>query len=71
MPTPYTDRKGKAWLDVTMISDSKVVHTVETHAYCADRVCSGMLINMSPDYFVDYRYELPEKGEKDKDGKTR
>jgi hypothetical protein len=30
-----------------------------------------MLINMSPDYFVDYRYEFPEKGEQDKDGNVR
>ena len=71
MPTPLTDRKGKCWLDVVRIADSKVVKTVDTHAYCADRVCAGMLINMSPDYFVGYRYEFPEKGEKDKDGAVR
>ena len=61
-------RKGKCWLDVTAM-DGKVVHTVATQAVRADRVCAGMLTNMSPDYFVDYRYEFPEKGEKDKEGK--
>ena len=70
MPTPLEDRKGKAWLDVTEAKSGKVVHTVETKAYRADRVCSGMLINMSDDYFVDYRYEHPRKGEKNKLGKV-
>ena len=70
MPVPLTNHKGKCWLDVKNMS-GEVVHTVETTASMADRVCAGMLINMSPDYFVDYRYELPEKGEKDKDGKVQ
>ena len=70
MPTPLTNRKGKCWLDVTS-HEGEVVRTVETTACYADRVCSGMLINMSPDYFVDYRYEFPEKGEKGENGKVR
>jgi len=70
MPTPLNHgRKGKVWLDVTEIEGGKVVHTVETQAYQEDRVTAGMLINMSPAYFVDARHEFPEKGEKDKDGK--
>lgn len=70
MPTPLTNHKGKCWLDVKNMK-RETVHTVETEAYQADRVCAGMLINMSPDYFVDYRYEFPEKGERDKEGKAR
>lgn len=71
MPTPLTNQKGKAWLDVKKIGTGEVVHTVPTEAYKADRVCAGMLINMSPDYFVNYRYEFPEVGEKDESGKVR
>lgn len=70
MHVPFEpERKGKAWLDVTEIEGGKVVHTVDTEAYKADRVTAGMLINMSPDYYVDVRYEFPKKGEKGKDGK--
>ncbi len=70
MPTPLNHgRKGKVWLDVTEIEGGKVVHTVETEAYQEDRVTAGMLINMSPAYYVGARHEFPEKGEKDKDGK--
>lgn len=67
MHVPLENRKGKAWLDVKKIGGG-VVHTVATEAYKADRVTAGMLINMSPDYFVDVRYEFPEKGEKGEDG---
>lgn len=71
MPTPLNSgRKGKVWLDVTEIGTGKVVHTVEADALYEDRVTAGMLINMSENYFVDARHEFPEKGEKDKDGKT-
>lgn len=70
MRTPLEpDRKGKAWLDVTSIEGGEVVSTVDTEAYKADRVTAGMLINMSPNYYVDVRYEFPKKGEKGKDGK--
>jgi len=72
MPTPFEyDRKGRCWLDVTEIESRKVIHTVETLAFQADRVCAGMLINMSDLFFVDYRYEFPRVGEKGKDGKER
>jgi hypothetical protein len=64
------DRKGDCWLDVKHMSSGEVVKTVKTQAYKADKVCAGMLINMSEEYFVDYRYEFPRKGEKDRDGKV-
>jgi len=72
MPTPLTNRKGKAWLDVKKVGTGEVVHTVPTEAYKADRVCAGMLINMDREnYFVDERYEFPEVGEKDEGGEVR
>ena len=70
MPTPLTRRTGKAWADVKDMS-GRVVHIVETRAFQIDRVVSGMLINMSPDYYVDYRYEFPEAGERGEDGKIK
>lgn len=72
MRIPYeNDRKGKAWLDVTHIETDKVVKTIETQAYKADRVTGGLLINMSPDYFVQCRYEFPQKGDLGENGKRK
>jgi len=71
MQTPPNRITGKAWADVKTM-DGKTVHTVITTASRIDKVVAGMLINMNRDaYFVDARYEFPEKGERGEDGKVR